>query len=331
MDNSESNQDLNINRRQFNEAIEEHEKGSKLKKILLGVAISLIILGVVLVVFYKSTREPSKSPPIANDLSLQKTNPNTFNQSNFENLTLDSSPKKEEDKFDQIVKDIQAKQAQKIPEAPVMLPASPLDKSSPPPAPLVPKMETSHEKVATKKTEQKEVRNSSHERRASHGHEKAKHEKERHEKHEKVAHKTIEKHPIKPPHKTEIKPVPKKAIEPPKETPKIAKTEVKTPPPSSPKKQETPIDHVKPEKVGKPETKPISTLPKGFYLQVGVFSKVPNLKFMEAFMKYPHQVQDLSNGQKRYLIGPYNTKEQADAKVEEIKSNVAKPVHMEVK
>ncbi len=71
-------------------------------------------------------------------------------------------------------------------------------------------------------------------------------------------------------------------------------------------------------------------VPKGFYLQVGVFSKTPNPKFMEAFMKYPHQIQSV-NGQKRYLIGPYNTREQADAKLEEVSHNVAKPVHVEIK
>ncbi|WP_104624734.1 SPOR domain-containing protein [Helicobacter felis] len=330
MDNSESNQDFNINKRQFDEAIEEHEKGSKLKKILLGGAVSLIILGVVLVVFYKSTREPSKNPPLTHDLGLQKADPNTFNQSNFESLTLDSSPKKEEDKFDQIVKDIQAKQAQKMPETPVMLPASPLDKPTPPPAPPAPKAET-HPKTAPKRTEHKEVKTANHEKRVSHAHEKTKHEKEKHEKHEKVAHKTPEKHPVKPPHKTEAKPVVKKAPPAPKEAPKVAKAEAKIPPPPPSKKQEMPIDHVKPEKVSKPEIKPVNAVPKGFYLQVGVFSKIPNVKFMEAFMKYPHQIQDLSNGQKRYLIGPYGTKSQADAKMEEIKNNISKPVHMEVK
>ncbi|WP_104732188.1 SPOR domain-containing protein [Helicobacter salomonis] len=331
MDNSDFSKDLN---KRLDEALNEHEaKGSKLKKILLIAAIGLIVLGVVLVVFYKSTREPLKSASMPHEEHLQKVgnlHDNTFNSNNFENLTLEPSTnaKKEEDKFDQIVKDIQAKQAQKVPEPSIVLPTSPLDKPVAPPPPPTP----------VSKPEPKPNEKKSSEKHKEHA-AKSKHEKHEREKHEKVAQKTPEKKPAP-------KPEPKKAVaekapEKPKEAPKVAKAEPtkvspksepskSAPPTPQPKKmEEVAFDHVKGEKEN--TTKPQKpTIPKGFYLQVGVFSKTPNPKFMEAFVKYPHQIQEL-NGQKRYLIGPYPTREQADTKLEEVSHNIAKPVHVEIK
>ncbi|MFC3846947.1 SPOR domain-containing protein [Helicobacter baculiformis] len=327
IDNSELKHDLN---KKISEALNEHEaKSSGLKKILLIAAVGLIILGVVLVVFYKSTREPLKSASIPDDEHLQRVgnlHDSTPNQNNFENLTLESSnnTKKEEDRFDQIVRDIQAKQAQQVPEPSIMLPASPLDKSvSTASTPLSSKPKKEELKHNEKKSLEKHREHSARPKHEKH--EREKHSRHEKEKHEKLAHKTLEK---KPAPKVE----PKKIVEKPKEAPKVAKAEpVKTPSktPIKPQMEEIAIDHVKGEKMGGVKAEQPS-IPKGFYLQVGVFSKTPNTKFMEAFVKYPHQIQELK-GQKRYLIGPYPTREQADAKLKEVSQDVGKPVHIEIK
>ncbi|BCZ16730.1 hypothetical protein NHP190003_00120 [Helicobacter sp. NHP19-003] len=63
---------------------------------------------------------------------------------------------------------------------------------------------------------------------------------------------------------------------------------------------------------------------------MGVFSKTPNEKFLEAIKPYPHRVQDFK-GQKRYLIGPFESQEKADEELEKVSKDVAKPVHVQIK
>ncbi|WP_240451701.1 hypothetical protein [Helicobacter sp. L8] len=133
MDNSELNKDLN---KQLNEALDEHEvKSSKLKKTLLILAVGLIILGVVLVVFYKSTREPAKSAG-SHEEHLSKVgnlHDNNFDQKGFENLTLEpATPKKRRTSSIKLSRISKPSKCKKVPEPPIVLPTSPLDKNSPP-------------------------------------------------------------------------------------------------------------------------------------------------------------------------------------------------------
>ncbi|BCD47157.1 Cell division protein ZipA [Helicobacter suis] len=328
MDNNELNKELN---KRLNDLVEE-EKGSGLKKVLLIVAIGLIVLVVVLVVFYKSTREPAKSALLPPDKGMQKVgNTADHNANNFESLNLEPTAKKpEEDKFDQIVKDIQAKQKPNPQDETKLttLPASPLDKPAqptPPPTPPLQKptpmpipptgvnnphqqnhaKENAHAKTQIQKTEHEKNHATNHHQVVKKEHPKTAHSQatthNQATTHKKIPHKHhVAEKTATATHHTSTAQAPHQA--PHKE---VAKT---TPPPH----------------LDKP------TLPKGFYLQVGVFSKTPNPKFLEAIKKYPHQVQDV-NGQKRYLIGPYSSKEQADAEIDKITDNLAKPVHVQIK
>ncbi|GLH57538.1 SPOR domain-containing protein [Helicobacter ailurogastricus] len=298
-----------LNKR-LNEVVEEEQKSSGFKKILLIVAIALIILVVVVVVFYKSTREPAKSASLPPDKNMQKIG----NARDFESLTLEPAVKKpEEDRFDKIVKDIQSKQnqppldTQNNPENKQLnaLPVSPLDKTRAPkdipaePAPTPPQ----HQAHKAEHPIHQETHQEAH--KAEHKERKQAH-KEAHEKSAKThqeAHKAEHKVAPHAAHKTEHREAPK---------------------PHTAHKAEHPAPSAKakhPAKAG---------LPKGFYLQVGVFSKTPNPKFLEAIKAYPHKVQDF-HGQKRYLIGPFESQEKANEELEKVSQDVAKPVHVQIK
>ncbi|WP_240330955.1 SPOR domain-containing protein [Helicobacter suis] len=326
MDNNELNKELN---KRLNDLVEE-EKGSGLKKILLIVAIALIVLVVVLVVFYKSTREPAKSALLPPDKGMQKvgnTHEADHNANNFESLNLEPTAKKpEEDKFDQIVKDIQAKQKPSPQDESKLatLPASPLDKpaSEPTPPPTPPLQKPTPMPVPPTGVNNSHQQNHAKE---NNTHAKTQIQKTGHEKsHATNHHQVVKKEHPKTAHNqaTTHKETPHKHHVAEKTATATHHTSTTQAPHQAPHKEQaktTPPPHL---------DKP--TLPKGFYLQVGVFSKTPNPKFLEAIKKYPHQVQDV-NGQKRYLIGPYSTKEQADAEIAKITDNLAKPVHVQIK
>ncbi|WP_104639594.1 SPOR domain-containing protein [Helicobacter bizzozeronii] len=347
--NSELNQELN---KKLSEALAEESRGSGIKKVLLIAAISLIVLAVVLVVFWKTSREPAKSattPPA--DQSLQKVG--NIHDSNFENLTLESPAKKQEDKFDKIVQDIQARQAK--PENTedntklLALPTSPLDKKpeQPPlkselhPQPLEQKPAQAEKpkplppQHTQEKHAQKHTQNHAPKHTEKHTPKPQKHAENKHAEkktpHEvkKQPEKSAQKHPEKKP---------QKATEPPKTQVAHATPPVKQVPQEHPKPKPKPQEP--PKSVAKaptptpqnPAPKALSapSIPKGFYLQVGVFSKTPNPHFLEQIKQYPHQVQEI-NGQKRYLIGPYANREQADAQIAPITEHIGKPVHVEIK
>ncbi|GMB95653.1 SPOR domain-containing protein [Helicobacter sp. NHP22-001] len=304
---SELEQGLN---RRLNEVVNGHEeqKGSGLKKILLIVAIALIILVVVVLVFYKSTREPAKSASLPPEKNMQKVG----NGHDFESLTLEPAVKKpEEDRFDKIVKDIQSKQNQSPTEdnnnAKLnALPASPLDRPTPTHKDIGQSAPT-HKPVNKEHTEaHKEIHHEAHKPEQAHKSEHHEAHKAHQEAHKPTHHK---KEAIHTAHKVEHK------VE---------------------SKAEHPVHKEKPAHATKHESKPVAKhptavgLPKGFYLQVGVFSKTPNTKFLEALKAYPHKVQDFK-GQKRYLIGPFESKEKADEELEKVSKDVAKPVHVQIK
>ncbi len=67
---------------------------------------------------------------------------------------------------------------------------------------------------------------------------------------------------------------------------------------------------------------------KGYYLQVGVFAHTPNKAFLQAFNQFPHKIED-RGATKRYLIGPYKSKQEALMHADGVSQKVAKPVVIE--
>ncbi len=73
-----------------------------------------------------------------------------------------------------------------------------------------------------------------------------------------------------------------------------------------------------------------TNLTKGHYLQVGVFAHTPNKAFLQAFNQFPHKIED-RGATKRYLIGPYKSKQEALMHADEVSQKVAKPVVIEAR
>ncbi|MGL2903072.1 SPOR domain-containing protein [Helicobacter pylori] len=72
------------------------------------------------------------------------------------------------------------------------------------------------------------------------------------------------------------------------------------------------------------------TLTKGHYLQVGVFAHTPNKAFLQAFNQFPHKIED-RGATKRYLIGPYKSKQEALMHADEVSKKMTKPVVIEAR
>ncbi|MGL2757846.1 SPOR domain-containing protein [Helicobacter pylori] len=73
-----------------------------------------------------------------------------------------------------------------------------------------------------------------------------------------------------------------------------------------------------------------TTLIKGHYLQVGVFAHTPNKAFLQAFNQFPHKIED-RGATKRYLIGPYKSKQEALMHADEVSKKMTKPVVIEIR
>ncbi|GAA7373825.1 hypothetical protein ID0623_05800 [Helicobacter pylori] len=71
-----------------------------------------------------------------------------------------------------------------------------------------------------------------------------------------------------------------------------------------------------------------TNLTKGHYLQVGVFAHTPNKAFLQAFNQFPHKIED-RGATKRYLIGPYKSKQEALMHADEVSKKMTKPVVIE--
>ncbi|WP_120912661.1 SPOR domain-containing protein [Helicobacter pylori] len=94
---------------------------------------------------------------------------------------------------------------------------------------------------------------------------------------------------------------------------------------------------VKESKVKKEAHKEVSkktdsktNLIKGHYLQVGVFAHTPNKAFLQEFNQFPHKIED-RGATKRYLIGPYKSKQEALMHAEEVSKKMTKPVVIEAR
>ncbi|MGN8400803.1 SPOR domain-containing protein [Helicobacter pylori] len=73
-----------------------------------------------------------------------------------------------------------------------------------------------------------------------------------------------------------------------------------------------------------------TTLTKGHYLQVGVFAHTPNKAFLQSFNQFPHKIED-RGATKRYLIGPYKSKQEALMHADEVSKKMTKPVVIEAR
>ncbi|GAA7672113.1 hypothetical protein ckin79_11350 [Helicobacter pylori] len=71
-----------------------------------------------------------------------------------------------------------------------------------------------------------------------------------------------------------------------------------------------------------------ANLTKGHYLQVGVFAHTPNKAFLQEFNQFPHKIED-RGATKRYLIGPYKSKQEALMHADEVSKKMTKPVVIE--
>lgn len=75
-------------------------------------------------------------------------------------------------------------------------------------------------------------------------------------------------------------------------------------------------------------------VPKGYYLQVGVFSGNPQASFMNKLKAYPYKSEKIQRNGKvltRYLIGPFTSKEMAQNKIEQVTQSITKPVIVEIR
>ncbi|WP_305860379.1 SPOR domain-containing protein [Helicobacter pylori] len=127
-----------------------------------------------------------------------------------------------------------------------------------------------------------------------------------------------------------------------KESQAVAKKEISHKKPKvTPKDKEAHKDKakhaVKEPKVKKEAHKEVSkktdsktNLIKGYYLQVGVFAHTPNKAFLQAFNQFPHKIED-RGATKRYLIGPYKSKQEALMHADEVSKKMTKPVVIEVR
>ncbi|WP_120943938.1 SPOR domain-containing protein [Helicobacter pylori] len=139
--------------------------------------------------------------------------------------------------------------------------------------------------------------------------------------------------------KKELKAVERTPMNAQKESQAVAKKEIShKKPKATPKDKEAHKDKhaVKELKIKKEAHKEVpkkanskTTLTKGHYLQVGVFAHTPNKAFLQEFNQFPHKIED-RGATKRYLIGPYKSKQEALMHADEVSKKMTKPVVIEV-
>ncbi len=257
----------------LNEVLEE-DNGSGTKKVFLIVAIAVIVLAVLLMVFWKSTRVAPKETFLQTDSSMQKIG-NTKDEKKddaFESLNLD--PSKQESDLDKVADNVKKQESDAF------------------------KMPTQTDQTQTEMKTTEETQEA----------------------------------------KKELKAVESTGAQ--KETQAVAKKE--TPhkkPKATPKDKEAHKDkakHAAKEPKAKKEAhkevskKANSKTNLRYYLQVGVFAHTPNKAFLQAFNQFPHKIED-RGATKRYLIGPYKSKQEALMHADEVSKKMTKPVVIEVR
>ncbi|MGN8439402.1 SPOR domain-containing protein [Helicobacter pylori] len=262
----------------LNEVILEENNGSGTKKVFLIVAIAIIILAVLLMVFWKSTRVAPKETFLQTDSGMQKIG-NTKDEKKddeFESLNMDSP--KQEDKLDKVVDNIKKQESEN--SMPIQTDQAQME------------MKTTEEKQES----QKELKAVEPIPMSAQKESQAVAKKETPHKKPKVAPKDKEVHKDKAKHAAKKEPKVKKEAH--KEVSKKANSK--------------------------------TNLTKGHYLQVGVFVHTPNKAFLQAFNQFPHKIED-RGATKRYLIGPYKSKQEALMHADEVSKKMTKPVVIEAR
>ncbi len=259
----------------LNEVIlEEENNGSGTKKVFLIVAIAIIVLAVLLMVFWKSTRVAPKETFLQTDSSMQKIG-NTKDEKKddaFENLNLD--PSKQESDLDKVADNVKKQESDAF-----KMPTQTNQTQT--------EMKTAEEMQEAQK-ELKAVENTGAQKETQ-----AVAKKETPHKKPKVTPKDKEAHKDKAKHAAKE---PKAKKEAHKEVSKKANSK-------------TNLRH---------------------YLQVGVFAHTPNKAFLQAFDQFPHKIED-RGATKRYLIGPYKSKQEALMHADEVSKKMTKPVVIEAR
>ncbi len=263
----------------LNEVLEE-DNGSGTKKVFLIVAIAIIILAVLLMVFWKSTRVAPKETFLQTDSGMQKIG-NTKDEKKddaFESLNLD--PSKQESDLDKVVDNVKKQESDAF-----NMPTQTNQTQT--------EMKTTEETQEAKK-ELKAVENTGAQK----------------ETQAVVKKETLHKKP---------KVMPKDKANRDKANKDKAKHAAKEPKAKKEAHKEVPK---------KANSK--TTLTKGHYLQVGVFAHTPNKAFLQAFNQFPHKIED-RGATKRYLIGPYKSKQEALMHADEVSKKMTKPVVIEAR
>lgn len=126
--------------------------------------------------------------------------------------------------------------------------------------------------------------------------------------------------------KNETKEMPKEVQE--VEIPKITMPEK---PKEAPKKIKEPTPKPQVRVVNRRNNGDIATA--GHYLQVGAFSKKPNQQFLDKLNMYSYRTQEILINSKvitRYLVGPYNSKNEAQKDYENVSKDIATPVYLRI-
>ncbi|WQS12782.1 SPOR domain-containing protein [Helicobacter pylori] len=260
----------------LNEVLEE-DNGSGTKKVFLIVAIAVIVLAVLLMVFWKSTRVAPKETFLQTDSGMQKIG-NTKDEKKddaFENLNLD--PSKQESDLDKVADNVK-KQENDAFNMPTQINQTQTEMKTPEEVKKGLDF-VEHTPMSAQKESQVVVKKETpHKKPKVMPKDKANGDK---------ANKDKAKHTAKEPKakKEAHKEVPKKA------------------------NSKTNLRH---------------------YLQVGVFAHTPNKAFLQAFNQFPHKIED-RGATKRYLIGPYKSKQEALMHADEVSKKMTKPVVIEAR
>ncbi|WQS04727.1 SPOR domain-containing protein [Helicobacter pylori] len=264
----------------LNEVLEE-DNGSGTKKVFLIVAIAVIVLAVLLMVFWKSTRVAPKETFLQTDSGMQKIG-NTKDEKKddaFENLNLD--PSKQESDLDKVADNVKKQESDAF------------------------KMPTQTNQTQTEMKTPEEV---------------------------KKGLDFVEHTPMSA--QKESQAVAKK--ETPKETPyKKPKVMLKDKANGDKAHKDTAKHAVKEPKAKKEAHNEVSKKANSktnlrHYLQVGVFAHTPNKAFLQAFNQFSHKIED-RGATKRYLIGPYKSKQEALMHADEVSKKMTKPVVIEAR
>ncbi len=277
----------------LNEVIlEEENNGGGTKKVFLIVAIAIIILAVLLMVFWKSTRVAPKETFLQTDSGMQKIGNTKDEKKDDEFESLNMDPSKQEDKLDKVADNVK-KQENDAFNMPIQTNQTQTEMKTTEETPEAQKelKVVEHTPIIA----QKELKVVEHTPIIAQKESQATAKKETPHKKPKATPKDKEAHKDKDKHAVKELKVKKEAH---KEVPKKANSK--------------------------------TTLTKGHYLQVGVFAHTPNKAFLQAFNQFPHKIED-RGATKRYLIGPYKSKQEALMHTDEVSKKMTKPVVIEIR